>query len=97
MDAREAVQTARDFIKTLYSNEPIAEVSVEEINFDEEGSPYWSVTIGFRRLWDRPAVQVESMMGVVGEKDRVFKEILMRDRDGSVFSMKTRVFELSTL
>ena len=88
MDVKEAVSTARHFIKTLYVDEPIAEVGVEEIDFDAI-EQVWTITIGFRRLWDRPQA-FEALSGRDHRSHRVYKDVNIRDNDRKVISMKGR-------
>ena len=90
MDVTEAVSTARHFIKTLYVDEPIAEVGVEEIEFDAV-EEVWTITIGFRRLWDRPQA-FEALSGRDDRSRRVYKDVNLRDHDRQVISMKGRTF-----
>ncbi len=94
MDVTEAVLRARQFIKTLYAEEPVAEVGIEEIDFDDEKA-LWTVTIGFRRLWDRPQ-PIEAAAGGDHASPRVYKAVSIRDHDKQVVSMKGRMFPESS-
>lgn len=83
MNVREAVDQARAFVKELYAHEPIGEVGVEEIEYDDHELPKsWFITIGFIRLWDRPTP---------GERpEREYKAIRITDGSGEVIEVKNR-------
>ncbi len=83
MNVREAVDQARAFVKELYAHEPIGEVGVEEIEYDDHDQPEsWFVTIGFIRLWDRASP---------GERpEREYKAIRIVDANGEVIEVKNR-------
>ena len=87
MNVREAVLTARNFIKELYAEEPIGEVGIEEIQFEDEAEhlePYdcWRVTIGFVRLWNRlPPDEGPT---------RVYKDVTINASDGEVIALRDR-------
>ena len=85
MEAREAVQTAKQYTLDLFEDEGIAEIGLEEI----EGAPggYWTITIGFSRDWDR---NLGSVLG--GQRSRSYKVIRVNYKDGSVLSIKDRNF-----
>ena len=88
MKVREAVYKARTFLKVLYAEEPIGELGVEEIKFDDSPSaPCWRVTVGFIRLWDRPEHPQDGT--------RFYKEIVIRDSDKEVVELRDRQMELS--
>ena len=50
MDVKEAVQTAKNYIAELFTDETIADVGLEEVEFND-ASNNWEVTIGFSRPW----------------------------------------------
>lgn len=83
MNVREAVGTARAFVKELYAQEPIGEIGIEEIEYDDDDLPKsWFVTIGFIRLWDRAAPDARP--------EREYKTIRITDASGEVIEVKNR-------
>ncbi len=82
MNVREAVDQARAFVKELYAHEPIGEVGVEEIEYDDHAPRSWFITIGFIRLWDRPTPETRP--------EREYKAIRIVDASGAVIEVKNR-------
>ena len=60
MDAKEAVGLAKAHIRELYAEEEIADLGLEEIQFDDRQG-VWSVTLGFSRPWDRPRNPIQTL------------------------------------
>ena len=96
MVAREAVQAAKDYILEVYGDEDIVEVGLEELEFLEEDSGVWQVTIGFRRKWQQPfdpgPPPHEARDFLRSPKPRLarnYKTVRIRD-DGTVLSMTHR-------
>ena len=83
MDAKEAVQVAKDYVIELFGKEGIVDVGLEEVDFDP--SDNWIVTIGFSRSWNR---NIGSVLG--GQASRSYKAIRIQNKDGKVLSMKDR-------
>ena len=50
MDVKEAVQTAKKYVAELFTDETIADVGLEEVEFNNTSNS-WEVTIGFSRPW----------------------------------------------
>ena len=59
MDVMEATQTAKRYIVELFTGEQIANVGLEEVEFDDTRDE-WSVTIGFSRPWDNHSPNILS-------------------------------------
>lgn len=90
MIATEAVRVAREYILRLFTDEKIARVGLEELEFRAEDA-VWEVTIGFQRLWqsDSPA-QLDSVpLPGPPNPDRTYKTVCIRD-DGTVIALKHR-------
>ena len=84
MQVREAVAIAKNYLKELYADEQIAELGLEEVEFDDSDGA-WSVTLGFTRPWDSPRV-----MAAFESPRRTYKVVRLLDRDGEVISVKNR-------
>ena len=87
MDAKEAVDTAREYLVELFDGEGIEQVGLEEVDFDGT-SDEWKVTLGFSRPWDRRA-NLEAALG--GPPPRSYKVIRIDDLDGEIKSLTDRV------
>ena len=86
MDAKQAVQTAKEHVVELFADEPIENVGLEELEFDEVGQ-IWAVTIGFSRFWGRPSDSI--VVRALGTA-RDFKIVRIEDESGRVQSVKHR-------
>jgi hypothetical protein len=53
MDAKTAVHQAKNEIQTLFGDEGIKNLGLEEIIHDDS-MHIWRITIGFSRAWDEP-------------------------------------------
>ena len=85
MDAKEAVALAKQHIQTLFANEGIVNVGLEEVEFDRAHQA-WNITIGFSRPWDVhddfPLIRKNML--------RTYKKVVLSNQDQSVLSVKNR-------
>ena len=88
MNVKEAAQTAKSYITDLFADEEIVNVGLEEVQLDEMGR-VWKVTIGFLRPWDRRNNPLSVAFGE--PKERTYKVVRLKDKDGSVISMTDRM------
>jgi hypothetical protein len=87
MNAKHVANIAKNYIIEIYSDEKVANVGLEEIDYnDSEG--IWYVTIGFSRPWDEPN-NILAAMATQGAK-RSFKILRISDGTGDVLSIKNR-------
>lgn len=88
MDVREAVEVAKDYVTGVYTGEDIANLGLEEVEFDDRSS-MWSVTLGFSRPWDRRV----SLLQLTEQKAsaRSYKVVRIADDTGEVKSLKDRI------
>ena len=91
MDIKEAVQTAKNYIDELFTDETIANVGLEEVEFNNT-SNNWEITIGFSRPW-----QTNTVATALGNKlpARSYKLVCINDDDGRVVSLTDRVLTAS--
>jgi hypothetical protein len=84
MDVKEAVALAKKYVAEVFAGEPINDVGLEEVEFDE-GAGIWSVTIGFSRPW-------ETTRGVAAllPAKRDYKVVRISDADKKMLSVKNR-------
>ena len=86
MDVKEAVQAAKKHVAEIFADEPIADVGLEEVEFDEV-SRVWAITIGFSRFWGRPGEVIRALGGGTA---RTFKTVRIHDESGRIQSVKHR-------
>ena len=88
MEVTEAIAAAKQHVAMLFADEEIAEVGLEEVQFDAE-SDEWLVTIGFKRPWNRPIMDVN----VLTQRAlfRAYKQVRISDADGRVVSLLDRI------
>ena len=88
MDVKQAVQTAREYVVSLYDEEDIMDIGLEEVEFDY-CSEQWRVTIGFSRPWDRTkevGIRIADF-----QRPRSYKVVRILDGDGQIVSLKDRI------
>ena len=89
MDVKTAVAAAKDYIGSVYADESVQNIGLEEVEFDAS-SDVWRVTVGFSRPWDSPvsrAAEVLQNMGAWPTLKRSYKAVVVSG-DGRVLSMK---------
>ena len=88
MEVKEAISTAKGHVATLFADEEITEVGLEEVQFNEESDEWW-VTIGFKRPWNRPIMDVN----VLTQRAlfRAYKQVRINDSDGRIVSLVDRI------
>lgn len=91
MDVRDAVRTAKDYIKAMYADEKISSVGLEEVKFETTGmADTWDVTIGFFRSFaDAPFTQLAAALQN-DPRRRVYKIVRINATDGRVVAMLHR-------
>ena len=92
MDAKQAVNSAREYLSELFDGEGIEQVGLEEVDFDGVSNE-WKITLGFSRPWDRRA-NLGAALG--GPPPRSYKVIRIHDPDGQIKSLTDRVLPASS-
>lgn len=91
MEAKEAITKAKNYIADVYEDEGIFNIGLEEIEFSDDA---WSVTIGFSRQWDKPPrspfTTTIAPAADYRANSRSYKVIKIRDKDGSIISLRNR-------
>ena len=88
MDAREAVQTAKQYITDLFEGEPLINVGLEEVVYEDE-SDEWEITISFSRDWNRTSPFFPSKDET--SQQRYYKRITIDDETSEVQSLTDRI------
>ncbi len=91
MDVKEAVQTAKNYVAELFTDETIENIGLEEVEFNDT-SNNWEVTIGFSRPW-----QTNILAGALSNthQTRSYKLVCVKDDSGQVLSLTDRVLTAS--
>ena len=92
MDVKVAVDVAKEYISTIYSDEGIENIGLEEVKFDSSCNQ-WNVTIGFSRPWDRAGnfATLGSAIRPTGWRRRSFKVVEIDDKSARVIAVTHRV------
>ena len=88
MDVKEAVRTALQHLATLFDDEGVVHLALEEVKFDDY-SDEWSITFGFERPWDPPRSNSLTEYEIL--KRRTLKVVHIDDISGKVLSLTNRV------
>ncbi|WP_294131632.1 hypothetical protein [Sphingobium sp.] len=88
MEVKEAIAIAKSYITDIFGPEGAFNVGLEEVQFD--GDSLWSVTIGFSRPWDRPAVQNALLPQ---QEKRTYKIVEINDNSERVVGVKNRMID----
>lgn len=88
MDVKQAVGLAKSYVQELFAEEQIANLGLEEVEFDPQHR-LWQVTIGFTRPWDVPQ-DAFSAIALANRPGRSFKIVSIDDNDPRVLSVKDR-------
>ena len=83
MDAKTAVDLAKQHIADLFSRENVSNLGLEEVDYDD-AREQWRITVGFSRPWDNSAVGT-----MIGGLRRTYKVVTL-DKDGKAISVKNR-------
>ena len=86
MDVKQAVQLAKTHLTEIFADESIANIGLEEVDFDDSNQ-VWEITIGFSRFWGRMGDVISALDGNAA---RTFKVVRIKDKTGHVLSVKHR-------
>ena len=90
MDVKEAVRIAKEYLGDLFEAEPITNVGLEEVVF-EDASNSWKVTIGFSRPWDQKGLLVTAL--AERGPERSYKVLRIDNDNGRVESLTDRLLK----
>ncbi|MFW5845972.1 MAG: hypothetical protein ACOCXJ_07080 [Planctomycetota bacterium] len=82
IDVKEAVRLATDYIKDLYDERELEDLTLEEVELSED-EQWWLVTLGHAR-------RLSGMDGFGGQHRRCLRVFSIRADSGQVQSMKIR-------
>ena len=89
MNTREAVSAAKSYLKEVYADERITDISLEEI---ESLGDRWIVTLGFSRPWNTPRTRAQEVLENIGAASplRRAEKVITLFEDGRAPSMKDK-------
>jgi hypothetical protein len=89
MEVKEAVAAAKRYIQELFADEDIADVGLEEVEFDNARN-IWNITTGFSRF--REPIDAPPFGNLLVPKRRVrsYKVVRISDKNGKILSVKNR-------
>ncbi len=97
IEVNEAVKIAKNFVKDLFQDEEIFNVSLEEVNFNDD-SDNWIVTIGYDLVRKKAISPIHGVLSIVQtdntEQIREYKTVTLDADDGSFKGMNIRQFSL---
>jgi len=94
IDVKEAAQAAFEYFEKLYDEKRFSNVLLEEVERSEEdGTPYWFVTIGFTN--EEAKTKAKSPVAVLDTSTppRRYKRFKIDAETGDVLAMKIRSVE----
>ena len=95
MDVAEAIRVAKQYVTHVFADEPIQEIGLEEVSYDDS-SNVWNVTVGFTRPWERETARTRRTSLYLNpdlhdpRARRTNKRLLISDRDGKPVAIKNR-------
>jgi len=91
MEVKEAVALAKQSIREVFAEEPMIDLGLEEVEFDDS-SNNWLITFGFSRPWDdlKTPNPLVSVIGRGIPKKRDYKVVRISDSEKKMISVKNR-------
>ena len=99
MTVKQAIQTAKQYVTELFSEDGVERIGLEEISFDEEHD-CWLITVGFSRVWGRDRDFDAASYGIGGWQvkyqellnllRRTYKIVTVSPKDGKVIRIENR-------
>jgi len=65
MDVKEAIATAKSYVKDIYAEEEVTNLGLEEIEHLPQAGK-WIVTLGFSRPWNTPRTRAQEVLENLG-------------------------------
>lgn len=94
MDVKQAVQAAKEYVISLYDQEEIVDIGLEEVELDDN-SNQWRVTIGFSRPWDKENSVSVPFPYSDARRPRSYKQVCLDACNGQIVSLKDRILVMS--
>ncbi len=91
MDVSDAIRTAKDYVNSVFKDDGIADIGLEEIEYDHADDA-WSITIGFVRPRGNPHNPLAEVLDRVAA-NRLYKVVKIANASGQPLSLKNRPSE----
>jgi hypothetical protein len=88
MDVSEAIRTAKDYVKRVFQDDGIADVGLEEVEYDPAHDT-WAITVGFARARASSENSLAQLLEIASA-NRVYKVVTLANADGHPLSVKNR-------
>lgn len=91
MEVKDAIRAAKTYVATVYADESVTNIGLEEIEFDDT-TDTWSITIGFSRPWNTVRSAQTVLLESFGTKPAVRRsfKVVHVDSSGKIVSMSHR-------
>ncbi|WP_162783495.1 hypothetical protein [Devosia naphthalenivorans] len=90
MQIKDAISTAKNYVRDIMADEEPINIGLEEIEFNENNNE-WEVTIGFSRPWNSVRNAMSTITGESAPK-RAYRVFFIKDDTGEVRAMKRTDF-----
>jgi hypothetical protein len=88
VDVKQAIAKAREYLRAVFSGEPISDLRLEEVEFDRLDDA-WLITFGLLRPDDEKATQWGAFTGA-SQLPRTYKVVRIPNDDAELPSVKIR-------
>ncbi|MCJ2072870.1 hypothetical protein MKK75_29440 [Methylobacterium sp. J-030] len=88
MDVKQAIAKARDYLRAVFSDEPISDLRLEEVVFDKQDAA-WLITFGLLRPSDETTAQWGAFAGA-SQPRRTYKVVRIPNDETELPSVKIR-------
>jgi hypothetical protein len=89
MDVKQAIATARDYLRDIYADEQIFDIDLEEVEHRQQQAA-WLITLAFSRPWKTPRTRAQEVLEHLGagSAQRRTSKVITVSEDGTVLAMK---------
>ena len=87
LEPSEAIRHAKRWLTSIYSDEKIDNVGLEEVRWNEGN---WEITLGFDRFSSYSGNSVHSIAAQFENPKRYYKVVIVTGDDNSVIEMRNR-------
>lgn len=89
MDVKDAIAAAKKSIETIYVDEGVSNLGLEEVEYDPS-TEQWNITVAFSRPWNTPRTRAQEVLESIGGSSglkRSYKVVAL-DSAGRFLSLK---------
>lgn len=89
MDVKSAILVAKDYARTVFADEDMKNLGVEEVDYDEI-SQIWKITLGFSRPWNTPRGPFTTVLDPKPQTKRTYRVFDVSEETETVKSVRIR-------